>query len=55
MKKELNNKKLYVQPKINVIPLDCESICITCSIPGGSSSEDPDNGEGEEYFHGRLN
>lgn len=48
MKKETNDKKLYIEPEIKLIALDSQSIL-------AGSNEPNDNGEGDDYYHGRLN
>lgn len=55
MKKELNDKKLYMEPQIMVITLDCQ--CILAGSGGGNQPEDDpnDDGLGDEYYHYKLN
>lgn len=45
MKIEQNEKKLYMEPKIKVITVDCHDIIATS----------PGDGEGDDYYHDRLN
>lgn len=45
MKMELNEKKLYKEPKIEVITVDCHDIIATS----------PGDGEGDDFYHDRLN
>lgn len=60
MKKELNEKKLYMEPQIMVITLNCQYILAGSNDGDGNdggnngNDGDDDNGLGDSYWHEGL-